>query len=605
MALSAEEKNKVRELKQKGYSDTQIASFIGGQRLGDKPSSIKYLESKEPDEKGGVLKRILSDIPSDLGEGFANIGEQFYSAGEDIVETATDKDLSFGQKVRGTLSRAFSGGARAVGEAGMTALKLPITQEFEDKTKTVVGETIQEGLNDPRIQKDLQSFMTEYESLPDDAKRELKNALGFTEGLTAMAGGNLVKNTAQKTVDKTFDVLSKIKTSIPEIDAPKINISQTAKNVGGSILPKAADLRDNALARSFGLAPVQDIAKINKVLGAEDSFGDFMGRYNLIKNSPQETIESVAKFQSENYNRVRDAISLVDSPYKIDDVQGLRQTVDMIEDELRNTSSQRFASVLRQLDAIKRKEDLDLLDVQYIKQTADEVSSFYKRSGDAKQNIRAEDMIDNMNSVRRFIENEVTTQYPELPISELNKNVRASRALLDAIVLRSGKKDTASLLNLGDMSVLGAGSVIEPWAGFAGLLTKKVLGADTVQLTIARMLDGLARKSATGKLTGADLADMDSLIQSELFRSLPTPEKTAFQEFIEVLRKTPRLEAGNLAPRTQQINTPINIPPTGQVPLGLGNEAQSAGSRSTINRKTGDVYNKDIKTGKTTFFPKK
>lgn len=578
MALSEQEKQKILDLKSKGYSAKEVAGHISAERLGrteQSPIVVKQKSIENSTAKSDIYdslgSRIMTDIPQDISQGLEQAKKGVSEAGQGIVSDFNNPQLGLKDKLLGIGSKAFKGIGSVVGNAFGTAVKAPFTQEFEQQTSQAVGDVVQKGLQTDTAQ----SLIQAYENADPDTKRNVQNALGYAEGLAEIGTAGLGGKLFRKGLSVAGNTIQKLERIAPDIDnftiAPRMNTKGLMGDVIKDVIPSASDARNNLIARSLRLAPVEDIAYVNSILKETgDDFGDFMGRYNLIRNTSAETAGAIADFNKRNYDTVREVVSVVDNQYKLDDIQGLRNTVDFLKNELSNTSSQRFKTVINNLDAISKKPQLELNDVQYIKQTADDITSFYKRTGDVKDSIKAEDMTNNINDIRRFIESEVEN-VTDVPIRQLNNNIRASRAILDSIVKRSGKQDTESLFKLGDMAIIGAGNVTAPGAGFAGLFAKKLLELPPIQLRIAQKLDSTLQKAIEGRLTLKDLDEIDAMIANK-------QELEPIRNIVKQLRNTPLLEApSNYKAGVSPVSSvgsgaTINQPTRGSVPMGLGDE---------------------------------
>jgi len=212
--LTQGEKDIVDKLKAEGRSPREIAGFIGGNRT-NKPSTLKkeidYPET--PKGKSELMSFLDKETRQDIKQTGQGIFSQFKSAGEDILDIATDSDLSFGEKTRGIGSRAFSGGSRALVEEPLKgAVKVLQTQEGEDRIK--------QGLQDSGAfvadTQAVKSTMDIYNSLSPDSQREIKNALGFAEGLSEITGIGSVIKISKTGLSKVDDVIRNVAKNVDE-----------------------------------------------------------------------------------------------------------------------------------------------------------------------------------------------------------------------------------------------------------------------------------------------------------------------------------------------------------------------------------------------------
>ena len=256
MALTPEELTKAKDLKTQGFNTRQISGFIAGERMG-KTSTIKSIQEQEEVDLRQASKtrfgskKDFADIGGDIAQTAKGVVSQFKQGGEDIVDIAQDQDLSFGEKVRGGVSRAFTTGVRGlIDEPVKGAIKLALTPEQEEATKTKVGE-IAENVADTDFVKDMVSF---YEGLDTDTQREVDNALGFAEGLSEIgtAGllsrftkpllnsiGKTVKETAKVGVDATKTVIKQADNVVDAAAEGTLNTLNLAENAGDNAITRA------------------------------------------------------------------------------------------------------------------------------------------------------------------------------------------------------------------------------------------------------------------------------------------------------------------------------------------------------------------------------
>lgn len=234
MSLTPEELQIVEYGKSQGKTKAQVLSALG-----------RYRQTKQESSRETATERItgaIKDAPSDIAEGFRGVGEQAFSAGEDIVETARDKDLSLGEKLRGVGGRFFSGIGRTIGEAGLTALKLPFSERQEGRIKEKATDIAQDVVESKPAQ-DIAAF---YNAQSEDTKREIRNALGFAEGLTEIG----VAGVAKRALTETADVLSDgakvaLKESDDFLDGIKKGKSAFTPTALNQVKSKIKDIRFN------------------------------------------------------------------------------------------------------------------------------------------------------------------------------------------------------------------------------------------------------------------------------------------------------------------------------------------------------------------------
>ena len=140
------------------------------------------------------------------------------------------------------------------------------------------------------------------------------------------------------------------------------------------------------------------------------------------------------------------------------------------------------------VNALLRKKEIGLSDVQEAKEMLDDHFSLYKVTGDAKEGAQKEGIRKIREELREFIENEV----PDVDIRALNNDVSTAKGISNAIQDRSTRGLTRSSLSLGDLGFFGTGTAFGgPLFGAAFVLAKKVLESTPMRLRFAKWLDGL------------------------------------------------------------------------------------------------------------------
>lgn len=466
------------------------------------------------------------DIKSD----FLGVGRDIISGSQKRAENIQDIKSKMQSGEKGNIPAIFEtagqlagAGADAIGSVFKGAVKLVLKPKTEERVKGLVtdfGETIMEN---PQVQ----GAIKWYDQLPEAQQDALDAVGGFaslaSEFIGVGAGKRLatgVKQGVSTGIDTGIDIT---KQGVKKTSTGISTGLKTVKDTAQDIIPTASDLRDRTLARALRLAPVEDISRIEQATG--NKIGEFMNRFELVKDTPAETVDALSKFQKQNYNRVREAIALDDGVYTFKDIPEMQDTIDLLKNDLAGRKSVEYKNAISTLENIENKGQFDLMEVQYVKSLADDVESLYKRSGEVKDSILMQDKAQTINRVRGFIEDRVIEKYPDIDIRALNNNTRTSRAILDAVIKRGSKADTSSFFQLGDLAVLGVGNVQTPGLGYAALFTKKVFESSPIQLRLSRFFSGKANaKQVVDGLTPAKLKELDTLITKELKASIDDVE---------------------------------------------------------------------------------
>ena len=378
-------------------------------------------------------------------------------------------------------------------------------------------------LYSPEFQKSLADMTPEQFSQATQPLKDLANLGNIANNILLAKGGQKATEIATNTGEKISNTLeNKLVPPVPPVIAQN-PVIDTAKQVIKDVTPTTQTIVDRQVARAFKLSPTEDLARIEQLTG--EKVGTFMDRNNLIKNTAPDSAEALVKFKKQNLNLVNDAISVVPDNYTFLDIPELKTTIEFLKNDLSSLKSAPYKQVLDRLNNIESKGNFDLMDVQYVKNAFDDIESIYKRTGDVKEKILAQDMANTISPVRRFIEARVKEFNPEIDIGSLNNNIRTSSAILDAIAKRAPKAETASLFKLGDYAVVGVGNQIIPGTGFAALFGKKILESAPIQLRIAKYLAGKTKDVIKG-MSLEDIKKAEKIIQDELKSAISTSEET-------------------------------------------------------------------------------
>jgi len=219
MAFTPQERNLIKNLKEKGYTSTQVAGFIGGQRT-NKTSSIQQdLDSatNQTDNSGGFMSTV-KDIPSDISEAFKgsvnSVSDAFVKTGEirNRVESGETTPVS------GTLQTIGAGlraGAETVGQSVIGAAKTL----FSPKREQAIKQTVSTGIEKIAETKPVQAGIDKFQSLDPETQRNIEGGLGVVEGIGTLTGfapvvnkfRKVIGNRATSLLNKSDDFLKKTK----------------------------------------------------------------------------------------------------------------------------------------------------------------------------------------------------------------------------------------------------------------------------------------------------------------------------------------------------------------------------------------------------------
>jgi hypothetical protein len=486
----------------------------------------------------GIARTSSGLKPIEQTKVFGDIGQDLKGIGADIAASSQKRADNIGESTSQfqTAGQLAGAGADAIGAVAKGVANAFIPQATEEKITEKIGGVV--------AKTKLPEVMQKYEALKEtnpELYRNIDAALGiaslgaeFIGADVAKRGATVVGQTAKRSAEEIAQ----------NIDAVTGGIKQSGRLAGDiakDVTPTSAGMRDRAVAGGLRLAP-SDISTFKQISGGTEDIGEFMSRNKLILDTPEETAQSLVDFKKKNYELVRDAIALDDGKYTFADVPELETSIDFLISDLSKAKSPEYQSVLAQLQGIKEAGEFDLLQAQYVKNVFDDIESVYKRTGEVRDAIGAEDKALTIQPVRRFIEDRVTESYPTLNIRGLNRNVQLTSEILDSIAKRAPKADTSSILRLGDYATLGVGNQVMPGAGFAALFTKKIVESAPIKLRFARLMGKRAEKQAIKKgeiikgLTPEQVDEMSALVESELAKSIELGD-TGTVKYLEGIKK--------------------------------------------------------------------
>lgn len=475
-----------------------------------------------------------------IREGFQDIGQDISQLPKDIKSSSQKRAENIGEiqksfqrgeinPVRGTLQIAgqlAGAGADAIGNLFKAGVKTVLPQVAEEKLKEVANNLGEEIAKRPEVQ----SAVNWYSNLDENQKKDI-DAVGGIVSLvsefvgvgTTKRGLSLAKEGLETATKNTADIASKVakrvSTKTKGFGEGITTITETAKEVGKEFSP--SNFADRQFVRAFKLTP-PDVSDVETVIGGNVS--EWAVANNLIGKNADETIQNITKFKLDNYNTVRDAVGAVEETFSYNDIPELENLVDDLILKTESLKSNKYKNLNTGLKTIAEKlnnGEASLSDVQFAKSTFDDIESIFKRSNvnELKEGMAFQDLGASRSDVQKFIEDRVSEKFPDINIRELNRNVSASKTLVDDIIKRSQKFDTASSASLGDYFVFGLGQQMTPGVGVATLGLKKIAESTPIRMILSKWL---AKK---GNIKPTDLKKIQKEIADEIGSQLDLPIK--------------------------------------------------------------------------------
>lgn len=276
-------------------------------------------------------------------------------------------------------------------------------------------------------------------------------------------------------------------------------IGAAGKQIGGAlkdIKPEAGSFITHQVSQALHLTPGDMSNFFGKI---DQDVGQFVADNNLIGETAEATLENLRTFKNANYDAVRTEIANVPKAYKISQVPRYYDSLKQVYEQVDGVKGLEKTAV--EVENMLKKEVVTLEDVQRVKELMDDHFQLYKVTGDVKDATSKKGVATMRQELKEFVENEVSANNPQADIRGMNKNVQASRALLDAAELRTPRGLKSYQPGMGDWAMFGFGSVMgggfNPLTGIAALFFKKALETPSVRLRLAKLVDEMsdARKA--------------------------------------------------------------------------------------------------------------
>jgi uncharacterized protein YoxC len=450
--------------------------------------SLKLMESIKSGQMDDTAKEEGIDL---TGKSKTFQKNTFERIQEDLTERKEDiqEAISFeGDTQKSLIGSATEAGAIAAGAISNTAYEaLPEgARNILDK----IGGGIGEGFNYLTEKLGESKFL--QEAVQGDTSK-LEEALQIASDLGVIAGevtavaelpgvAKTASQVARKGAEKASSAGGKIASTV----------KKKAKDFGDTTgiseaIPTPERIVEFQTTRALDLTQ-GDVKNISKSTGNE--LGEWLAEKNLIGKNKEVTTEMVQKFGNESFDKVREEIRKVDKTFNTTEVpryeQGLREILKKTE----NTAG--LEDVTSEATELLSKKQINLEDVQRVKELLDEQFSLYKVTGDVKDSVSKKGLSNLRSEIKEFIETQVD-EAGGADIKQLNNNVATSRAITEAISDRSTRGLTRSSVGLGDLGIFGVGSTFGgPVGGLVAVAGKKILDSSAVRLRFAKWLDTLS-----------------------------------------------------------------------------------------------------------------
>ncbi len=486
----------IRNGKSKGMTGQQVLD--GLIQRGYEPEGIDVEQAKSvmaqtetaqvPEEQG---KTTFKERVSETADDFKQIGNDILDGSGKRAEKIAEikDDLESGQKgdvtsileVAGQLAGA---GSDAIGAAFKGVAKIALSPRTEEKIKEVTETLGAKVMATPKAKQ----AMNWYNSLPDEKKDALDAAGGAVSLISEFVGLGSAKKgvtVAKEAVDVAAQAAKDAAVAAKDIVVEGAEaVGKQVKTVAGDVIPAADRVVNSKISKALDLTQ-GDIKNISKSTGNE--VGEFIADNNLIGANKKATKKNIDDFFKKNYDAVREEIDKVTTVYTPDAVPRYQESLKAIKKKITDVLGLENAN--KEIDELLGKTEINLKDVQRVKELMDEHFSLYKVTGDVKEGIEKDGLSKIREEMREFIESEVKNATGS-DIMKMNNNVRTARSISMAIADRSTRGLTRANLRMGDLWTFGAGSVVgSPLFGLALVAAKKIVESPSIGLRWAKYLD--------------------------------------------------------------------------------------------------------------------
>jgi len=551
MAFNKKEQEIIRWGAQNGKSKDEVKEAIFNSRAGITPSKPEVEDSS-----------FLQEAVGDISTGFQRAGEEFTERGPERIEEIRERDD--GQGAVSSIIQRFGAGsrtaARALGEIGTGAIKALLPQQAEEAIASTAQDLITKIIETPENQERIAQYGQFKEKHPVIAAN-VEAALGVAELATAVTGAGQAAKTATGAAQFAVPAVGVVgRKFFTQFDG-------FAERAGQLIPTSISGIRQRAQQHVF-----------NRI---DNQVDELLAQGNLQRQTSELAKRGVDVREKLRRPKVFEGLKLTDgkivpdeaieqlqiqTDYLLDAKRAILQEVDGFVDPInKQTIFERAArdvrvtelapadrgdvirGIQRQLDALP--DELNLTEW-------DKLRAKFRKSARSAKDIQKRDNPEAAleNAIRDTIF-DVTDDFPfdtQGQFASLNQEIRDNIATMDFInkSLRGRAIKGGRLGNLGARAV-GAiagsqggplGTILGSEAGGAiqSILMNNQLGND-IKLVLIR-----------------EIADEDQILK-------------AAQEILSKAKGTtrPLLESGT---GVNRVDVPIEIPPRGAVPHGLGDE---------------------------------
>ena len=512
---------------------------------------MRTIDAKQFQSKYGDAAVTALSVPQKQG--------YFSRVGSDVKGKVGEATQSYSDYLeKPTLTGGLYAGAN-IAKNVSSAILSPVTEALKpvvepvfEKTITPISEAI---VNTPQVQRaiDIMSKNPELAGAIADTIETGLNVAGIEGTIYTFKGGiNFVKNVAEKGKDY-------IPPSGPDggIKGTANKIADVTGNAPSDIMNRVARLKPN------------DAVEFKRLSGKTQ--GEYLTETGNF-GSPERIITNEARKYTQSMQSVDTSLEELKGVYQAGPVEdALTQLVEKVKSVSTPNTPSPYLTTVMNLYNKYRAGGLTMGEINIVKRLFEKNVKLGYNKLLSPEKVELATNIDN--AVRTW---QVQTAYDLgfKNIFDLNKQTQLSKFLVNKLGNQVINESLLNGVTLTDWIVLSGGNV----QNIAGFFAKKFFSNKAVQAKLAELLN---QKGVKGMIT----PEMEASVMNQLRGTFPQGVR-------------PELPA----PAT-------TYPPTSNVPVislpksTIETPATQA-TRSTINPKTGDVYVRDLKTGKLKIVPK-
>ena len=444
-----------------------------------------------------VATRIAKDVPSDIKE-VGDFSEKIQQArGAKIGKILRSEDLNVLEKGMSTLSQVVLGSiadAIAIGSTG--AIKTFATPELEEDMKNL-AQSVGENEN---VQSLIGTYTTWYEGLSPESKNMIDAVAPVAEVASEITlAGKVVKPAKEAGQAVVTGTKESIKAGVKTFET---GMEQGAKlqSVAGGVVkkltPDTSGMTSTQIEKNMGLGST-DRQKFFAQQGKSE--GEYLLEKGIVGNR-----EQTAKQLSENFTALRenvdDGLSNIPGNHRDSRVTVVAEDIAKYMKDTSSPEATEFAILADKARGV----GLDMSEMNKVKRAFERniKMSYYK---DPTVSSKVAQSATNKDKALREFQFEIASKGGFDNLAELNKDIQASKSLMDSIGKNIIGEKPPNNMNLSDWFILSGGAS-NP-AFFAGFLVKKVLSTETVKIFATRLLAGFP------KVKPIKRADMETILE--------------------------------------------------------------------------------------------